>query len=80
MLVFDIFDRQGYSPDFFSDLWKEQMFIATYRKNTTDKWDESEFTQYTFTLPIGTQKTIALADPGVFFCRKVKQNMGKRDT
>jgi len=64
------FDRKGYSPDFFSDLWKGRVSIAPYRKNTTDKWDESEFTQHTGTLPFGTQKTIALAETGVFLQKK----------
>lgn len=65
-----VFDREGYSPDFFYDLWQERISIATYKKNVTDKWDDAEFTEYTGTLPFGTQKTIALAERGVLLQNK----------
>jgi hypothetical protein len=65
-----VFDREGYSPDFFSDLWKERISIATYKKNVTDKWDEAEFSSYTGTLPFGTEKTIELAERGVLLQNK----------
>ena len=65
-----VFDREGYSPDFFYDLWQERISIATYKKNVTDKWDEAEFTEHTGVLPFGTQKTIALAERGVLLQNK----------
>jgi len=65
-----VFDREGYSPDFFYDLWQERISIATYKKNVTDKWDGTEFTEYTGSLPFGTQKTIALAERGVLLQNK----------
>jgi hypothetical protein len=65
-----VFDREGYSPDFFYDLWQERISIATYKKNVTDKWDDEEFTEHTGTLPFGTQKTIALAERGVLLQNK----------
>ena len=65
-----VFDREGYSPDFFYDLWQERISIATYKKNVTDKWDDEEFTKHTGTLPFGTQKTIALAERGVLLQNK----------
>ena len=65
-----VFDREGYSPDFFYDLWQERISIATYKKNVTDKWDDAEFTEHTGTLPFGTQKTIALAERGVLLQNK----------
>jgi len=65
-----IFDREGYSPDFFYDLWQDRISIATYKKNVTDKWDDEEFTEHTGTLPFGTQKTIALAERGVLLQNK----------
>jgi len=65
-----VFDREGYSPDFFCDLWKERISIATYKKNVTDKWDETEFKEYTGTLPFGTEQTIALAERGVLLQNK----------
>ncbi len=65
-----VFDREGYSPDFFYDLWQDRISIATYKKNITDKWDDEEFTEHTGILPFGTQKTIALAERGVLLQNK----------
>ncbi len=65
-----VFDREGYSPDFFYDLWQERISIATYKKNVTDNWDELEFSEQTGILPFGTQKTIALAERGVLLQNK----------
>jgi len=65
-----VFDREGYSPDFFYDLWQDRISIATYKKNVTDKWDDEEFTEHTGILPFGTQKTIALAERGVLLQNK----------
>ena len=65
-----VFDREGYSPDFFYDLWQERISIATYKKNVTDKWADEEFTEHTGILPFGTQKTIALAERGVLLQNK----------
>jgi uncharacterized protein YoxC len=65
-----VFDREGYSPDFFYDLWQDRISIATYKKNVTDKWDEAEFSEYTGKLPFGTDKTIELAERGVLLQNK----------
>lgn len=65
-----VFDREGYSPDNFCDLWKDRIAITTYKKNVTDKWDESEFREYTGTLPFGTEQTIELAERGVLLQNK----------
>lgn len=41
-----VFDREAYSPEFFSKLWNEfRVAVITYRKNVKDKWDESDFTE-----------------------------------
>jgi len=43
-----VFDREGYSPKFFHDLWeKYRIAIITYRKNAKDHWDEALFEDYT---------------------------------
>lgn len=65
-----IFDREGYSPDFFYDLWQKRISIATYKKNVKDKWDDDEFAQYTGILPFGNEKTIELAERGVLLQNK----------
>ena len=65
-----VFDREGYSPDLFYDLWQKRISVATYKKNVTDKWDEAEFSEYTGRLPFGNEKTIELAERGVLLQNK----------
>ncbi len=65
-----VFDREGYSPDFFYDLWQKRISIATYKKNVTDKWDDEEFEEYTGKLPFGNEATIRLAERGVLLQNK----------
>jgi hypothetical protein len=65
-----VFDREGFSPDFFSDLWEERISVATYKKNVTDKWNDAEFSEHSGILPFGTQKTIELAERGVLLQNK----------
>ena len=65
-----VFDREGYSPDFFYDLWQQRISIATYKKNVTQKWDETEFIEYSGTLPYGTEQTVELAERGVLLQNK----------
>jgi len=39
-----VFDREAYSPEFFTMLWeKYRIAIITYRKNVKDDWDETLF-------------------------------------
>jgi hypothetical protein len=38
-----IFDREGYYPKYFQELWQERIAVITYRKNVKDKWDEDAF-------------------------------------
>ena len=65
-----VFDREGYSPDLFYDLWQKRISVATYKKNVTDKWDDAEFSEYTGKLPYGNEKTIELAERGVLLQNK----------
>jgi len=41
-----VFDREGYSPEFFGKLWQERIAVITYRKNVKDQWDENDFKEY----------------------------------
>lgn len=65
-----VFDREGYSPDFFYDLWQQRIAIATYKKNVKEKWSDDEFEEYSGTLPYGTEQTIELAERGVLLQNK----------
>jgi hypothetical protein len=39
-----VFDREGYSPELFQDLWQKRIAILTYRKFAQDRWPDEEFT------------------------------------
>ncbi len=38
-----LFDREGYFPKFFQELWEKRIAVITYRKNVKDKWAEEAF-------------------------------------
>ncbi|RJP27587.1 MAG: hypothetical protein C4527_13445 [Candidatus Omnitrophota bacterium] len=38
-----IFDREGYSPAFFAEMWEKRIARQTYHKYTKDDWPEAEF-------------------------------------
>ncbi len=39
-----VFDREGYSPKYFGQLWKEhRVAVLTYKKNVKNTWNESDF-------------------------------------
>jgi hypothetical protein len=57
-----VFDREGYSPAFFKDMWDtHRIACMTYRKNTTDKWPEEDFTQVDTQTPRGEPLSMKLA-------------------
>ena len=68
-----VFDREGYSPDFFYDLWQKRIAISTYKKNVKDKWSDDEFSEYTGKLPFGTEMKIELAERGVLLQNKTSK-------
>lgn len=50
-----VFDREGYSPRFFGDIWqKHRVAVITYRKNVKNLWDEAEFIDYEIETEMGT--------------------------
>ncbi len=57
-----IFDREGYSPSFFKEMWdKHRIACMTYRKNTTDKWPEEDFIEVETQTPRGECLNMKLA-------------------
>ena len=40
-----IFDREGYSPEFFKELWGQRIACQTYRKGKIEPWSEEEFSE-----------------------------------
>lgn len=57
-----IFDREGYSPDFFKEMWKERIACQTYHKYPGSKWPEDEFQKLKVKMPGGEQVQMLLAE------------------
>lgn len=58
-----IFDREGYSPEFFARLWKEhRIAVITYKKFVKDKWADDHFEKYQTTDQNGKAKTVEMAE------------------
>jgi len=60
-----IFDREGYSPAFFKEMWeKHRIACITYHKYPKAAWPETEFTPTEITLPNGERVSLKLAERG----------------
>jgi hypothetical protein len=76
-----IFDREGYSPELFEQLWRLfRVAVITYRKfaNEQENWSLEEFTLRSVKLVNGEQVQLWLAERGVrlsngFWLREIRQ-------
>jgi hypothetical protein len=73
-----IFDRAGYSPEFFQRRWKERIAVITYHKFPEGQWAQEEFSVRKVRLVSGQEVELALAERGVrlrngFWVREVRQ-------
>lgn len=60
-----IFDREGYSPEFISEMKEQRIAIITYHKFQKGSWDCAEFAEHTSIDKItGTTKVLHLAERG----------------
>jgi transposase len=60
-----VFDREGYSPAFFRQMWQEHRIACiTYHKYPKEAWPESEFIETQVTLPSGEVLSLKLAERG----------------
>jgi len=60
-----IFDREGYSPEFFKDMWDEHRIACmTYNKYPKDDWNESEFEKQTGAGANGEKVEMQIAERG----------------
>lgn len=57
-----IFDREGYSPEFFSELEKQRIAVVTYHKFPGPDWPAAEFAARAVELPGGETVTLRLAE------------------
>jgi hypothetical protein len=60
-----VFDREGYSPDFFAQMKEERIAILTYHKFPGEPWSEQEFRPHEVSLVNGEEVTMELAERGV---------------
>jgi hypothetical protein len=73
-----IFDREGYSPDFFSELKAQRIAILTYHKFPGQKWPAVEFARHPVRLHNGEIVELDLAERGTrlsngLWVREVRQ-------
>jgi hypothetical protein len=59
-----VFDREGYSPDFFQTMRGLRVACQTYHKFPKEDWPQSEFTDHIVPLPHGEQVRMKLAERG----------------
>jgi transposase len=60
-----IFDREGYQPRFFKEMWKtHRIACITYHKFPKDDWAIEEFSEVQITLPTGEQVSLPTAERG----------------
>jgi hypothetical protein len=62
-----LFDREGYSPEFFKEMWQNHRIACiTYHKYTKDDWPTTEFAEVETTLPGGERVSLKLAERGTW--------------
>jgi hypothetical protein len=59
-----VFDRAGYSPEFFTQMKAQRVAVLTYHKFPGEDWPVEEFSPQTLTLANGEEVTLALAERG----------------
>lgn len=73
-----IFDRAGYSPEFFADRWQQRIAVITYHKFPAGPGAEEEFSPRPVRLVSGEEVELLLAERGTrlsngFWVREVRQ-------
>ena len=59
-----VFDREGYSPDFFAELTAQRIGVLTYHKHPGENWPAEEFRWRSVRLPTGEVVERQLAERG----------------
>jgi hypothetical protein len=73
-----IFDRAGYSPEFFARMWALRIAVITYHKFPQGQWAQEEFSPWKVKLINGEEVELSLAERGValsngFWMRELRQ-------
>ncbi|MDM8515977.1 hypothetical protein QUF76_07245 [Desulfobacterales bacterium HSG16] len=60
-----VFDREGYSPVFFDEMWREHRIgCITYHKHPSEAWPEEWFTEHEVVMPAGETVKMKLCEMG----------------
>ena len=57
-----VFDREGYSVDFFTFMSEQRIAVCTYCKYVKEDWPDEEFSNYEIITPGGETETVRLAE------------------
>jgi hypothetical protein len=73
-----VFDREGYSPEFFAQLFQKRIAILTYHKFPKEDWPAEQFTAHRVQLAGGRAVTMKLAERGTqlsnkFWVREIRK-------
>jgi hypothetical protein len=73
-----VFDREGYSPELFEQLWAKRIAILTYHKFPRDDWRAEEFATHRVPVAGGETVTMKLAERGTrlsnrFWLREIRK-------
>ena len=75
-----LFDREGYSPEFFKEMWQtHRIACITYHKYPKDDWPATEFAEIETTLPSGEQVSLATRRAGQLDRRPQERALGAGD-
>lgn len=75
-----VFDREGYSPAFFKEMWqKHRIACTTYHKHPQDAWRSDEFNETTITDKHGKRRRIHLAERGSLIGSKSGEKLWVRE-
>jgi len=62
-----VFDREGYSPEFFAEMWSEHRIgCLTYHKHPGEAWPQQWFTEQRVTMPAGEVIAMRLCEMGSY--------------
>jgi hypothetical protein len=73
-----VFDREGYSPELFEELFKKRIAILTYQKFPKDDWPAEQFAAHRVELAGGQTVTMKLSERGTrlsndFWLREIRK-------
>ena len=65
-----IFDREGYSPDLFEQLWEKRIAVISYHRYPKEDWPLEEFVEQSVELVRGVVEKVKLAERVTLLSRK----------